>query len=100
MAPGYPKLIGNDWDGLPGHLDAGFTWTNNKTYFFRSFRISRLFMKVFFLCSKICDIYPNKVDCFKFFISEELSIGDLQGKKWIKDIQNQSGQDLTEFPLS
>jgi len=35
VAPGYPKLISNDWDGLPGNLDAGFTWTNNKTYIFR-----------------------------------------------------------------
>ena len=32
---GYPRSISADWDGLPGSLDAAFTWTNGKTYFFK-----------------------------------------------------------------
>ena len=32
---GYPRTISLDWDGLPGNLDAAFTWTNGKTYFFK-----------------------------------------------------------------
>lgn len=32
---GYPKSISQDWDGLPSNIDAAFTWTNGKTYFFR-----------------------------------------------------------------
>ena len=32
---GYPRTISRDWDGLPANLDAAFTWTNGKTYFFK-----------------------------------------------------------------
>ena len=32
---GYPRSISADWDGLPSSLDAAFTWTNGKTYFFK-----------------------------------------------------------------
>ena len=35
IAPGYPRATAADWDGLPGDLDAAFTWTNGKTYFFK-----------------------------------------------------------------
>jgi hypothetical protein len=28
-------IVVQDWDGLPGNIDAAFTWTNGKTYFFR-----------------------------------------------------------------
>jgi len=35
VEPGYPRPISEDWDGLPGDLDASFTWTNGKTYFFK-----------------------------------------------------------------
>ncbi|XP_042226891.1 matrix metalloproteinase-16-like [Homarus americanus] len=35
IAPGYPKLISEGWQGLPSNLDAAFTWTNGKTYFFK-----------------------------------------------------------------
>jgi len=31
----YPRNIARDWDGLPSDLDAAFTWTNGKTYFFK-----------------------------------------------------------------
>ena len=31
---GYPRDIARDWDGLPGNIDAGFTWKNGKTYLF------------------------------------------------------------------
>ena len=35
VVPGYPRSISSDWDGLPANLDAAFTWTNGKTYFFK-----------------------------------------------------------------
>lgn len=35
VEPGYPRSISEDWSGLPGDLDASFTWTNGKTYFFK-----------------------------------------------------------------
>jgi len=35
VADGYPRSISKDWDGLPGDLDASFTWVNGKTYFFK-----------------------------------------------------------------
>ena len=36
VAPGYPRRISEDWRGLPGNLDAGFTWSKTKaTYFFK-----------------------------------------------------------------
>ena len=35
VAPGYPRDISADWGGLPGNVDAAFTWTNGKTYFFK-----------------------------------------------------------------
>lgn len=41
VAEGYPRNIAQDWDGLPGHLDAAFTWTNGKMYFFKGDRYWR-----------------------------------------------------------
>ena len=35
LASGYPRSISRDWDGLPGNLDAAFTWINGRTYFFK-----------------------------------------------------------------
>lgn len=35
IAPGYPRSIHTDWQGLPGNIDAAFTWTNGRTYFFK-----------------------------------------------------------------
>lgn len=35
IAEGYPKLISDEWKGLPGNIDAAFTYKNGKTYFFR-----------------------------------------------------------------
>ncbi|XP_050433703.1 stromelysin-3-like isoform X2 [Adelges cooleyi] len=32
---GYPKLITEQWIGLPGHIDAAFTHNNGQTYFFK-----------------------------------------------------------------
>lgn len=35
LADGYPRRISSDWDGLPGNLDAGLTWADGKTFFFK-----------------------------------------------------------------
>ncbi len=35
VAPGYPRTIRSDWQGLPSNIDAAFTWTNGRTYFFK-----------------------------------------------------------------
>lgn len=32
---GYPRLISRTWMGLPGNIDAAFTYKNGKTYFFK-----------------------------------------------------------------
>lgn len=33
---GYPRLIAEDWPGLPNDIEAAFTWTGNEqTYFFK-----------------------------------------------------------------
>jgi len=55
VAPGYPRSISEDWGGLPGNLDASFTWTNGKTYFFKGSKyfFSKYFnIKIFFKGSK------------------------------------------------
>lgn len=35
LADGYPRRISQDWDGLPGNLDAALTWADGKTFFFK-----------------------------------------------------------------
>ena len=35
IAPGYPKSVSKFWDGMPPGIDASFTWTNGKSYFFK-----------------------------------------------------------------
>jgi len=35
LAQGYPKPISGTWSGLPGNVDAAFTYKNGKTYFFK-----------------------------------------------------------------
>ncbi|CAL1292800.1 unnamed protein product [Larinioides sclopetarius] len=35
IADGYPRKINEDWEGLPGNLDAALTWTNGNTFFFK-----------------------------------------------------------------
>lgn len=35
LAQGFPKSIACTWYGLPGNIDAAFTYTNGKTYFFK-----------------------------------------------------------------
>jgi len=41
VAPGYPRSISENWDNLPGDLDASFTWINGKTYFFKGSKYYR-----------------------------------------------------------
>lgn len=45
IAPGYPKLIADNWPGLPGNIDAAFTYKNGKTYFFKGSKYWRLVLK-------------------------------------------------------
>lgn len=33
--PGYPKKIISVFSGLPSNIDGAFTWSNDKTYFFK-----------------------------------------------------------------
>lgn len=35
IAQGYPRNVKEFWSDLPGHIDASFTWTNGKSYFFK-----------------------------------------------------------------
>ena len=35
VLPGYPKNISKFWKGLPGKIDASFTWSNGKSFFFK-----------------------------------------------------------------
>jgi matrix metalloproteinase-14 (membrane-inserted) len=44
-----------DWDGLPSNLDAAFTWTNGKTYFFRGTEYWRFTEK------KMDEGYPKSI---------------------------------------
>lgn len=53
VASGYPRFIRNDWPGLPGSIDAAFTWTNGRTYFFKGSRYWR------FTNFKADDDYPR-----------------------------------------
>jgi len=42
IEPGYPRLISEEWGGLPSNIDAAFTWENGKTYFFKGSQYWRL----------------------------------------------------------
>ena len=48
-------FFSQDWDGLPSNLDAGFTWTNGKTYFFRGTEYWR------FTGQKMDEGYPKSI---------------------------------------
>lgn len=48
VAPGYPRSIYTDWQGLPGNIDAAFTWTNGHTYFFKVIPLNRLYPNLVF----------------------------------------------------
>ena len=55
VAPGYPRLISDNWPGLPGHIDAAFTYRNGKTYFFKGSQYWR------FVDTKMDDDYPKLI---------------------------------------
>ena len=52
---GYPKRISDEWEGMPGDLDASFTWTNGKTFFFKGTKFWR------FSQGKMDRGYPKKI---------------------------------------
>ena len=35
LQPGFPRRISDDWPGIPNNLNAAFSWTNGKIYFFK-----------------------------------------------------------------
>ncbi len=35
ISPGYPQRIKSVFKELPGNMDAAFTWSNDKSYFFK-----------------------------------------------------------------
>ena len=50
VSSGYPKLISDVWIGVPDNIDGAFTWTNNRTYFFKGntyYRFDDRMIKVF-----------------------------------------------------
>lgn len=53
---GYPRLISEDWDGLPDRPDASFTWTNGKIYFLKGSRYWR-----FSEIGELDDGYPKNM---------------------------------------
>ena len=55
VAPGFPRSISSDWDGLPSDIDAAFTWTNGKTYIFKGSKYWR------FTNQKIDNDYPKLI---------------------------------------
>lgn len=61
VAVGYPKLISHSWKGLPGNIDAAFTYKNGKTYFFKVWKTNNWYNYHFSLdnFSVILDIKPR-----------------------------------------
>lgn len=55
IAKGYPRRISDDWNGLPGSLDASFTRSNGKTFFFKGTKFWR------FTNMKMDEGYPKLV---------------------------------------
>jgi len=56
VASGYPRIISEDWYGLPGNLDAAFTWKNGKMYFFKGTRYWR-----FSASKELDDGFPKEI---------------------------------------
>lgn len=55
IAAGYPKTISRSWQGLPGHIDAAFTYRNGKTYFFKGSQYWR------YVGKKVDGDYPKQI---------------------------------------
>jgi matrix metalloproteinase-14 (membrane-inserted) len=60
VAPGYPRSIRADWEGLPGNIDAAFTWTNGRTYFFKVYFIT--------FANKFIDLYVNSATAYQLIM--------------------------------
>ena len=55
IASGYPRLISESWLGLPGNIDAAFTYLNGETYFFKGSLYWR------FVGRKMDEDYPKQI---------------------------------------
>lgn len=55
LAQGFPKPITGTWSGLPGSIDAAFTYKNGKTYFFKGSKYWR------FTDTTMDDGYPKDI---------------------------------------
>ena len=58
VAPGYPRKISSDWRGLPGNIDAAFTWESSKaTYFIK--------VRSYLVCSVMCKSIHDGLVAFR-----------------------------------
>ncbi|XP_064455146.1 stromelysin-3-like [Ornithodoros turicata] len=56
VAEGYPRMIRDDWEGLPGDIDAALTWSDGKTFFFKGSQYWR------FRNRKMMPNYPQPIN--------------------------------------
>lgn len=86
VAPGYPRSIQADWEGLPGNINAAFTWTNGRTYFF----------KVFFFFKDTMQFIQADLKCWEN--KRDRDIGAIRISSWTLIIQKICPKDSLVCP--